>query len=155
IFFSPFIRLQSLRRGRGWRCDTRPKLIAVSRGSETQGLTGGLLVPADGIQGRDVILRFPELEDVDGLLPAFGDPEMREAGTLPAFGREELTGSLHELPPLAATGRLLPLSALDPGTREVIGAGMLHHLDSERQIVEIGYFVLPQARGRGIATAIA
>jgi RimJ/RimL family protein N-acetyltransferase len=32
---------------------------------------------------------------------------------------------------------------------------MLHHLDAERRIVEIGYWVLPQARGRGIATTIA
>ena len=32
---------------------------------------------------------------------------------------------------------------------------MLHHLDVERQIVEIGYFVLPHARRRGFATTIA
>jgi RimJ/RimL family protein N-acetyltransferase len=127
----------------------------VSRQPETEGLTGGLSVPLEGIRGQDVILRLPELEDVDGLLPAFGDPDMREAGNLPEFGREELVGSLEELPTLASTGRLLPLSALDPETREVIGAGILHHLDSERQIVEIGYFVLPPARGRGVATAIA
>jgi RimJ/RimL family protein N-acetyltransferase len=37
----------------------------------------------------------------------------------------------------------------------VIGPGMLHHLDTERLIVEIGYFVLPGARGRGVATTIA
>jgi RimJ/RimL family protein N-acetyltransferase len=127
----------------------------VSRQPETEGLTGGLSVPLEGIRGQDVILRLPELEDVDGLLPAFGDPDMREAGNLPEFGREALVGSLQELPTLASTGRLLPLSALDLETREVIGAGSLHHLDSERKIVEIGYFVLPPARGRGVATTIA
>ena len=36
-----------------------------------------------------------------------------------------------------------------------MGGGTLHHLDSERRIVEIGYFVLPAARGRGVATTIA
>src|SRR4029450_1346880 len=41
------------------------------------------------------------------------------------------------------------------GSGEVVGGGTLHHLDSERRIVEIGYFVLPHARGRGVATAIA
>jgi RimJ/RimL family protein N-acetyltransferase len=50
---------------------------------------------------------------------------------------------------------LLALVALDAQTGEVLGAGTLHHLDAERQIVEIGYFVLPHARRRGIATTIA
>jgi RimJ/RimL family protein N-acetyltransferase len=88
-------------------------------------------------------------------MPAFSDPELRDAGNLPAFNRDELVANLAELPALAETGRLLPLAALDPGTSEVLGAGMLHHLDTERRIVEIGYFVLPKARGRGVATTIA
>ena len=37
----------------------------------------------------------------------------------------------------------------------MVGAGILHHLDVERKIVEIGYFVLPAARRRGFATTIA
>ena len=112
-------------------------------------------MPSEGIRARDIILRLPLLDDVDGLLPAFTDPETRDAGNLPAFGREELVASLRELPALAESGRLLPLAAVNAQTREVIGAGMLHHLDAERRIVEIGYWVLPQARGRGIATTIA
>jgi len=114
-----------------------------------------LSVPPEGIQAGDLILRFPAVEDVDALLPAFGDPELREAGNLPAFGRDELAASLHELPARAETGRLLPLAAAEAASGEVIGAGILHHLDAERRIVEIGYFVLPAARGRGVATTIA
>lgn len=112
-------------------------------------------MPSEGIRARDIILRLPLLDDVDGLLPAFTDPETRDAGNLPAFGREELVASLRELPALAESGRVLPLAAVNAQTGEVIGAGMLHHLDAERRIVEIGYWVLPQARGRGIATTIA
>ena len=114
-----------------------------------------LSVPPDGIRAGDLILRLPALDDVDALLPAFGDPELREAGNLPAFGRDELATSLHELPVLAETGRLLPLAAVEAASGEVIGGGILHHLDAERRIVEIGYFVLPAARGRGVATTIA
>ena len=110
-----------------------------------------LAAPPEGIRAGDVILRLPTLDDVDGLLPAFADPELRDAGNLPAFGREELVASLRELPALVESGRLLPLAAVDADTGEVIGAGMLHHLDSERKIVELGYWVLPHARGRGIA----
>ncbi len=117
--------------------------------------TPRLSVPPEGIRAGDLRLRLPRLEDVDGLLPAFSDPELRDAGNLPAFGRDELVANLRELPALAETDRLLPLAALYAETEEVVGAGMLHHLDSDRRIVEIGYFVLPHARGRGIATTIA
>jgi RimJ/RimL family protein N-acetyltransferase len=113
-----------------------------------------LSVPADGLRAADVILRFPTLDDVDGILPAFIDPELREAGNLPAFDREALIASLEELPNLAANGRLLALAAVDARTGAVVGSATLHHLDAERKIVEIGYFVLPHARRRGIATTI-
>jgi RimJ/RimL family protein N-acetyltransferase len=114
-----------------------------------------LSVPPEGIRAGDLILRLPGIADVDALLPAFGDPELREAGNLPAFGRDQLAASLRDLPTLAETGRLLPLAAAEAESGEVIGAGILHHLDTERKIVEIGYFVFPAARGRGAATTIA
>jgi RimJ/RimL family protein N-acetyltransferase len=114
-----------------------------------------LSVPPEGLRARGILLRLPTLDDVDGILPAFTDPELREAGNLPAFGREELIASLRELPLLAESGRLLALAAVDAETGEVIGGGTLHHLDAERKIVEIGYFVLPHARRQGVATKIA
>lgn len=115
----------------------------------------GLSVPAAGLRSGDVVLRFPTADDVDGLLPAFADPESRDAGNLPAFDREALAASLGQMPALAESGRLLALAAVDASSGEVVGAGMLHHLDAERGIVEIGYWVLSEARGRGIATTIA
>ena len=54
-----------------------------------------------------------------------------------------------------SSGRLLALAAADAESGEIVGGATLHHLDSERRIVEIGYFVLPAARGRGVATTIA
>ena len=90
-----------------------------------------LSVPAEGIRGGGVVLRFPVLADVDAILPAFVDPELREAGNLPAFDREALVASLEEMPTLAEMGRLLALAALDAETGEVVGGGTLHHLDTE------------------------
>jgi len=117
--------------------------------------TVSLSVPPDGLRAGEIVLRFPSLADVDAMLPAFTDPELRDAGNLPAFDREGLVASLQDLPALAERGRLLALAAVDTGSGEVVGGGMLHHLDSERRIVEIGYFVLPHARRRGVATTIA
>lgn len=114
-----------------------------------------LSVPADGLHADGVTLRFPTLDDVDAILPAFTDPDMREAGNLPAFDREALEASVQELPTLAAKGRLLALTAFHSDSGEVVGGATLHHLDEERKIVEIGYFVLPHARRRGTATTIA
>jgi RimJ/RimL family protein N-acetyltransferase len=115
----------------------------------------GLSVPASGIRAGEIVLRFPSLDEVDAILPAFTDPELREAGNLPAFDRDGLAASIKELPVLAERGRLLALAAVDADSGEVVGGGTLHHLDSERRIVEIGYFVLPHARRRGVATTVA
>ena len=114
-----------------------------------------LSLPAEGIRSGGLVLRLPTVDDTDAMLPAFTDSELREAGNLPAFSREELHDSLQELPTLMEHGRLMPVAAVDAETKEIVGGGMLHHLDAERSIVEIGYFVFPPARGRGVATRIA
>ena len=60
-----------------------------TRRSAGMEVTLRLSVPAAGIRAGEIWLRVPQLEDVDGLLPAFNDPELRDAGNLPAFGRDE------------------------------------------------------------------
>lgn len=127
----------------------------MSAPSDTHEPTVRLSAPAEGLRTGRIVLRLPSVDDVDGILPAFTDPELREAGNLPAFDRDALVASVEELPALAAAGRLLALAAADADTGEIVGGGTLHHLDAERSIVEIGYFVLPHARRRGVATTIA
>ena len=83
--------------------------------------TLSLSVPTEGLHAQGVVLRFPELDDVDWILPAFTDPELREAGNLPAFSREQLLASLEDLPDLAEHGRLLALAAADAETGEIVG----------------------------------
>ena len=102
-----------------------------------------------------MLLRHITVGDIDDVLPAFTKPELREAGDLPHFDREQMQESLPHLPALAASGRLLPLVAVDTQAAEIVGGGMLHHLDAEQGIVELGYWLLPRARGRGFATSIA
>ena len=117
--------------------------------------TVALSIPESGIVANGLCLRFPVADDLDAWLPAFEDPEIREPANLPSFGRDELMASLDYLPAAAASGRLMPLVVLDAVTSEIVGGAILHHLDAEREIVEIGYFVLPHARRQGFATRIA
>jgi RimJ/RimL family protein N-acetyltransferase len=114
-----------------------------------------LSVPSDGIVFDGLLLRLPTPSDVDGVAPSFDDPELREAANLPPFSRDELIERLPGLPALVASGRLAPLVLVDPARGEVLGGGALHHLDVERAILEIGYWLYPSARGRGIATRLA
>ena len=132
-------------------------LSAVSMGAPSSNHEPALRlsVPPEGLRAGALVLRFPSLDDVDAILPAFTDAELREAANLPAFDRDQLAASIDELPSLAAVGRLLALAAVDAETGEIVGGGTLHHLDTERRIVEIGYFVLPSARRRGVAATVA
>ena len=114
-----------------------------------------LSIPPEGLADGELLLRYPEDRDLDAIIPAFADAEIQEPANLPSFTREELAANLPYLPALAASGRLMPLVALDVATDEIVGGGQLHHLDAERAIVELGYWVLPHARRRGIATRIA
>jgi Acetyltransferase (GNAT) domain len=74
---------------------------------------------------------------------------------MPNVAPEQARASIAHLPALMASGRMLAMTALDAKTGDIVGGGILHHLDAERAIVEIGYWVLPHARRRGIATQIA
>lgn len=114
-----------------------------------------LSIPESGIHDGDLALRPPCSDDVDAIAPAFADPEIREAGNLPNFGRDELLETLPYLPALAASGRLLPLVVADVACGDILGGGTLHHLDAERGVVEIGYWLFPHARGRGVGTRVA
>jgi RimJ/RimL family protein N-acetyltransferase len=114
-----------------------------------------LSIPAHGLTDGDLVLRLPAERDIDGMVRAFEDPEIREPANLQRFSREELTATLPHLPALVESGRLLPLIVVDVTAGEVVGGAQLHHLDAERAIVELGYWILPHARRRGIATRIA
>jgi RimJ/RimL family protein N-acetyltransferase len=131
------------------------RIAAMSRPPGMREPTLRLSLPADGITDGDVVLRFPTEDDIDGLLVAVADPELREAANMPNLDREQAQESIAHLPALMASGRMLPMTALDATTGDIVGGGILHHLDAERGIVEIGYWVLPHARRRGIATQIA
>ena len=103
----------------------------------------------------DLVLRLPRSEDLRGLMAAFTDGELSEADNISPFRRDELAEGRPYLPALVASGRLAPLVVADVESGVILGGGTLHHLDPERGSIEIGYWLLPRARGRGIATKVA
>ena len=133
----------------------RAGALAVSRVPGMPEPTLRLSIPGDGIYEGDLVLRLADGNDIDALVPAFADPEIREAGNLPDLGREELLATLPHQPALAASGRLLPLVVADAARGEILGGCALHHLDAERATVELGYWLYAKARGRGVATRVA
>ena len=59
------------------------------------------------------------------------------------------------LPALRDAGELAGLMVVDAPSGRPLGGAALHHVDLERAIGEIGYWLLPEARGRGVATQVA
>ena len=106
-----------------------------------------LSVPEGGIRSDRIVLRFPSLDDVDAILPAFTDPDLREAGNLPAFDRAALVASIQELPLLAEAGRLLALAAVDAETTACLSLGVervaayvnVGNIPSERVVERAGF----------------
>ncbi len=112
-----------------------------------------LSFPEEGLRfDDDLVLRLPNAEDLQGLTAAFVDGELSEADNISPFRRDELA---KELPGVVANGELARLIVADVHAGTTFGGGTLHHLDAERGIVEIGYWLYPRARGRGIATKVA
>jgi RimJ/RimL family protein N-acetyltransferase len=106
-----------------------------------------LSVPKDGIVFDGLVLRLPTAIDIDQMPSAFAEPD--------AFTRAAFAELLPNLERLVTDGRLAPLVLADLETGEILGGGTFRHLDSKGAIIEIGYWLYPHARGRGLATKTA
>jgi len=111
-----------------------------------------LSFPEEGLAFDDLVLRFPTAEDLLGLERAFAEGELSEANNISPFSREELA---MEPSAFAVNAELARLVVTDVHSGVTFGGGTLHHLDSDRGIIEIGYWLYPRARGHGIATKVA
>jgi RimJ/RimL family protein N-acetyltransferase len=112
-----------------------------------------MIVPT--VQGEGVRLRGLEPGDVDDLLAGYGDPLVRRF--LPPqpvpVTREQAEEYVRDVPPsmFAAGGGLYAIA--DPATGRLLGGIGLDKVVPNRGQGELGYWVGPWARGRGVATA--
>jgi RimJ/RimL family protein N-acetyltransferase len=105
--------------------------------------------PEEGLRVDNLVLRVPGRGDLQALAAAFAEGELNEADNISPFRQDEVAERLRDSP------RLARLVVADVETGDILGGGTLHHLDPERSVIEIGYWLLPRARGRGIATKVA
>ena len=102
----------------------------------------GPVVPAfvDELSAGGIVLRAPVHDDVSALATAFADPVLGGEAGLPPLGEEQLHA------------KLVPYTIIDRETDELLGGATLRQLDAARNAIEIGYWLFPRARGRGVAT---
>lgn len=106
-----------------------------------------LSIPNEGIPFDGLVLRLPTAADLERIPVAFAEPD--------GFTRADLAELVPQLTTLVASGRLVPLVVIDVETGEILGGGTFRHLDPTEAIVEIGFWLYPPARGRGVATKTA
>ncbi|MGH3002301.1 MAG: GNAT family N-acetyltransferase [Gaiellaceae bacterium] len=107
--------------------------------------------PAAGLRVDGLLLRAPSPDDLGVLAPVFGDPEIGGEAGMPPLSEHELRAfTENELPGLRRSGVLVPL-VIDGGG-EILGGASLHRFDPSRGVIELGYWLFPAARGRGVAT---
>jgi RimJ/RimL family protein N-acetyltransferase len=102
----------------------------------------------------ELVVRLPIDSDVDAIAPAFLDPEVGGEAGLPRIGPAMLRAALEtQIPAMRAQGLMSPYVIADTSDT-ILGGAALHHFDRMRDTVEVGYWLLQHARGRGVATRV-
>ena len=112
----------------------------------------GIPFPRRGFRVDELLIRPPVLDDLAAIAPAFLDPDVGGEAGLPPLTEPELRAFMqNELQTMQASGFLLPFVILE-GSGTIVGGITLHHYDEQRSRVEVGYWLFPAGRGRGIAS---
>lgn len=112
-----------------------------------------IVIPAAGIRFDEFAIRLPTHDDVAAIAPAFADPAVGGEAGLPPLDEAALHAFIDDdLEGLLAAGTMIPLLLADTRSGAVIGGCAYHHVDLQRATVEIGYWLLADARGSGIAS---
>jgi RimJ/RimL family protein N-acetyltransferase len=108
-------------------------------------------LPYETIAGDGVVLRPPGAGDADDLVAACADPLIeRYVPALPSPFRPDDAAAW--IAAALAPSERRDLVIADPATGRLLGTSRLYHLSTIDRSGEIGYWVAPWARGRGVAT---
>jgi len=111
--------------------------------------------PPEEILGDGVLLRAPLERDADDIVAACSDPAVvRFITAVPVPYRR--VDALEWITDGSARSRQAGganFVVADPGSGRLLGATSLHNVNHARSSGEVGYWVAPWGRGRGVATA--
>ncbi|WP_067970230.1 GNAT family N-acetyltransferase [Nocardiopsis trehalosi] len=117
----------------------------------------GPTLPAVILRTDRLTLRAFTESDVDGVLRAMTDPETRRWIPLPEPGRTYTRADaehwcLVQAPEARVTGDGQQWAAVETATGAFVGAFGLVHTRWRARLTEVGYWTVPEARRRGLAT---
>jgi RimJ/RimL family protein N-acetyltransferase len=114
-------------------------------------------LPEVELRRDGLVLRTPRDEDAGSLAAALADEALVEAADLP-FTRpspRDMRRAIREfLPLLREQGTMAAFLVFDEDGI-LLGGAALHHVNLEDGHGEVGYWLVPAARGRGVATRTA
>jgi RimJ/RimL family protein N-acetyltransferase len=100
-----------------------------------------------------IVARTLEDRDIPVVAPAFRDPGIGGENGMPPFDEDELRRVMRsQIPELRARGVLFPYVIEDSTDGSILGGLTLRHFDPMRGVIEVGYWLFAEARGRGLAT---
>ncbi len=101
-----------------------------------------------------VVLRRLRADDAEAYVAAFSDDP--ELGRLLGMEADPDAAGIREraerLPDLASDGKLVELAVSEEGGDAFLGSMMLHSFDAKHRRCEVGYWLVPAARGHGLGS---
>jgi RimJ/RimL family protein N-acetyltransferase len=148
----------------GFTFEGAPRHWLPQRGELLDGWVGTLLADdprqpsgrwydAPRILGERLVLRRLSVADVPRIVEGCTDPvTVRWLGNLPQpYGAEHAHQFLHDVAERHATGTAVTWAMADPESDQLVGIVNLFDIEPGAD-AELGYWVHPDARGRGVAT---
>lgn len=105
------------------------------------------------LRGAGLLLRPPRADDAGAVLAACADPEIQRWTRVPVpYSEADAVAFVTRFgPDQWATGAGAPFAVLDEGTGELLGSMGLNVIVWADRRAEVGYWVAPGARRRGVA----
>jgi RimJ/RimL family protein N-acetyltransferase len=124
----------------------------VSRSDQSSAQLSTFTFPEE-LRVDELLLRGPQQADIDLIAPAFLDPAVGGEAGLPPVDADTLRVLVRDqLPVMRERGLMAAYVIEDTRDGSILGGANFHHFDPMRDVVEIGYWLLVEARGRGVAT---
>ena len=136
---------------------THEEFADLVAGKEVRGER--IVFPREGLADDTIRVRLPQPGDAPSIVRGLSDKEiLRGTGIVVMYELTEeavVERITTRWPALARTGDVLLLAIADLETDEYLGNVQLHGFKWEDAQCEIGYWVLPEARGRGVSARAA